>query len=207
MKNPLVPVWNIPVLAAAILSLAGRPAGAEEKGSSLYLTTEAGANWIQNTTGWQGAGQGTVEFDPGVRLHIAFGYNLNRYAALEISTGIAGNEVKDSSYSLAQVPLLFGGVLRYPNESRLEPYVGAGVGFVSSIFGFDDGCCYSYDTDMALAWQGQAGLRFRLNDNFWLGLGYQYLGTADTDYSLFGVRAGLDTVHNHSALLHFQMRF
>lgn len=206
MKSPLLPALLLPTLAAALL---GGPGAirAEERGSGPYVTAEAGPNWVQNTAGRQGGAGGTVDFDAGTRFHAAFGYNLNPYAGLEISTGIAGNRVKDTDYSLVEVPILFGGVLRYPNARLVEPYVGAGVGFVSSVFGFDDDCCYSYDTDMALAWQGQAGLRFRLGDTCWLGVGYQYLGVADTDYSLFGVRTELDTVQQHSALLHFQLRF
>lgn len=207
MKHPALTPFPLPVLAAAALALAACPARAEESGAGPYLNIEVGPSWMQNTTGRQGGGEGTVKFDTGARVHFTFGYNLNRYAGLEISTGIAANGVKDTDYSLTEVPILFGGVLRYPNSSRFEPYAGAGVGFVSSIFGFEDDCCYSYDTDMALAWQGQAGLRYRLGKTCWLGLGYQYLGVADTDYSVFGIRTELDTLHSHSALLQFQMRF
>jgi opacity protein-like surface antigen len=207
MKTPRSLASIVMLLTAAAPALPVFRAAAEERGAGPYLTVEAGPNWMMNTTGTQGGGHGTVEFDPGIRLGVGLGYNLNRYASLEISTGITGNSVKDTDYSLAEVPLLVGGVLRYPNQSRFEPYVGAGVGFVSSVFGFDTDCCNSYDTDMALAWQGQAGLRYRLGSTCWLGLGYQYLGVADTEYSIFGVRTELDTLHSHSALIHFQMRF
>lgn len=207
MKSHRSPASLLTLLLAAVPALQGFHAAAEERPAGPYMSLEAGPNWMMNTHGRSGAGEGTVEFDTGARFHAAFGYNLNRYLGLEIGTGIFANSVKDTDYSLVGVPVLFGGTFRYANSSRFEPYVGGGVGFASSIFGFDDDCCYSYDTDVVLAWQGQAGLRFRFNDTMALGLGYQYTGMAGSDYTLFGVRTELDAVHSHSAVLHFNARF
>jgi opacity protein-like surface antigen len=197
----------VTLLAAAGPVLQGFPAAAEERAAGPYLSLEAGPNWMMTTHGRSGRDEGTVEFDTGARFHTALGYNLNRYAGLEFSTGAFANTVRGTDYSLTGVPVLLGGTFRYPNPSRLEPYVGGGVGFAFSILGFDDGCCYSYDTDVVLAWQGQAGLRYRFNDAMALGLGYQYTGMAGSDYTLFGVQTRLDTVHSHSAVLHFTVRF
>lgn len=197
----------LPVLTAGLLLLSGFPAAAEEKDSRLYLNVDAGPNWMQNTQGRDESGQGTVRFDTGARFGVSVGYHVNRYATVEVGTAVLGNEVQDSVYTLVEVPVLFGGLLRYPNSTRLEPYVGGGFGFASSVFGYDDGSSYAYDADVVMAWQGQAGVRCRLTSFLWLGLAYQYTGVSGSDYRLFGDAIELDAVHSHSALLNLHMRF
>ncbi|MFM1770316.1 MAG: hypothetical protein RJA22_2845 [Verrucomicrobiota bacterium] len=205
MKTPSslsVALHSLALAAALLLPLLG--AHAEERGPGPYVTLDFGPNWAQDTGATFGGAEGTVDFDTGLRFSAGVGYNINRYVGVEFEAGFLYNAVKDTDYELMQVPVLFKGVFRYPNRTPLEPYVEAGVGFVSSTFGYQEYDWYysndSYDSDLALAWQAGAGLRFRIGSNFSLGAGYKYFGTASTDYYVFGLPAGFDTLHNHSVL-------
>lgn len=193
--------------ACALLAfgLAGS-APAADRDMGLYLSFDAGPNWAQSVGATSGGFSGTADLDVGGRFGMAVGYNFHRNFGVEFETGWAWNDFKDSAYSLTQVPFLVNGVFRYPNRTGFEPYVGAGVGGVIGTFGVDD-CCGDYDSDFVFGWQGTAGVRYRLNDNMSLGLGYKYLGTASTDFNVYGIRTELDTLHNHSVGVVFNMKF
>jgi len=181
-------------------------ARAEEKEMGPYFTFDGGANWVQSVSATSGGFSGTADLDVGGRFGMAVGYNFHPNVGAEFETGWLWNNFRDSDFSLTQVPFLVNGVFRLPNRTGFEPYVGAGVGGMLGYFGIND-CCGDFDNDFVFAWQGKAGVTYRFHPNMAVGLGYKYLGTAETDYNVFGIHTHLNTLHNHSVSVVFNMKF
>lgn len=196
--------------AAGIFGLASVSA-AEPQDSSMYFKFDAGANFVQDT---DGSRKGpvlptallfTAEFDPGFRAGLGAGYNFNRYLGLEFESGFLYNEFKDTDSWLGQVPLLANVVLRYQNTSRLVPFIGGGAGAVVGILDLDE--LDDSDSQVLFAWQGLAGLNYKISDTTSVGLAYKYLGTESSNYDVAGFRWHFSEVHNHSVNLVFSWQF
>lgn len=195
--------------AAGILGLASASA-AEPRDSSMYFKFDAGANFVQDTDGSRKApATPTVlfesEFDPGFRVGLGAGYNLNRYLGLELESGFLYNEIKDTDSWLGQVPFLANVVVRYQNASRFVPYIGGGAGAVIGILDLEE--LDDSDSQALFAWQGLAGLNYKISDTTSVGLAYKYLGTESSNYDVAGFRWHFSEVHNHSVNLVFNWQF
>ncbi len=135
-----------------------------------------------------------VDFDPGIRGSILFGYNVVPPLALEFETGaiwnsISGNgpQIIGGSFAnhadLYQVPFLGNVVFKAPLRCGLTPYIGAGAGGVVSTLTLthdsDHFFAHTSDSDFTFAYQGKAGLTYALGWNMEVGVGYEFLGTLD----------------------------
>jgi opacity protein-like surface antigen len=99
------------------------------------------------------------------------------------------------------------------------PYVGGGFGGAATIFdadGFTDGnvSLFGSDSDFVFSYQGFAGLRFNLNQQMFVGLGYKYLFTDDSSYRYESGSGGGPDLHlkfrgvnTHMVTFSFTMRF
>ena len=169
-----------------------------------YLKFDAGVNFAQDISinGFD------IEMDPGFRVGIAPGVILNDLLAVELETGFIYNEPKASDEWLGHVPLLVNFILQHDFDFGLTPFGGVGLGGTLSIIEAEDGFGGSEtDTTFAFAWQAQAGLRYRLNDQASIGAVYKYLGVNDPEFNLFGIDFEVENVHNHYIGVQFNFNF
>lgn len=156
----------------------------------VYLGFDLGVALPQDITLRDSVGDSEkVSFDPGVRMDLMLGYQINAHWAAELEFGFIANQVKQS-YALGtdymdvtyfQFPLLVNGIYTLPlNRSKsCSVYLGAGVGGVFSQYMNE----YNETTpsDSAFAYQGLAGFRWAVNEKWEIGLGYKFLGTTSHD--------------------------
>jgi OOP family OmpA-OmpF porin len=162
---------------------------------------------------------GKVGFDPGVRFDFSGGINFSPYISAELETGIIGNRLDTfngislSSMGqhgyLTQVPLLANLIFRAPLRYGITPYIGGGVGGVASTLYLRQPGDRDSDTDINFAYQGMAGVKFALNRNMEVGVGYKFLGTPPhtwfrDDPNLY-TRSG--QMFSHSILATFTFNF
>jgi len=160
-----------------------------------------------------------VKFDPGFRGAIALGKEFSRYVALEVEGGFHYNSIRSIGGSssdngeLYQVPVLGNLVLQFPNQTRLVPVIGGGVGGVFNILDADDitlGASRFSDTEetWSFAYQGYAGLMYSFRPDMGLGLGYHYLRNDGPSWELGdGDDVKFNRLVNHSFVLTFNFRF
>ncbi len=183
-----------------------------------YITGQIGGVVAEDLS-IRNAGGAKNAMDPGFRTSISIGADLSDYMAAEFETGVLGNSLDTSSSQpisaiatdayLAQVPLLGNVIFKLPLKNGITPYIGGGVGGVASTLYLHSPGSWDRDTDFAFAYQAMGGLKFALNRNMEIGLGYKFMGTSyhtwfGNDPSLF-VRSG--QVFTHSILATFTLTF
>ena len=200
------------------------------EGAGPYFRGDVGPSFYQEgqLTKFGGSVRNDVEFETGFAFEAAIGYAFNKYLSTDfefgfISAGIdsvPGFFVNDYTV-LYNAPFLANITLSYPiPRTIVTPYIGAGAGGSVSVFdtdGFGNStdAVFGDDSDVVFAWQVFAGLRFELNKQASLGIGYKYFSTEDSSFSyppLFpdtgpDFRVGFEGVKTHSVLFTFQMRF
>jgi opacity protein-like surface antigen len=102
---------------------------------------------------------------------------------------------------------LVNGVFRYPINTKWEVYGGGGVGGSYSILSVQDFGVDESDGDFVFAWQGLAGVRYKIKENMSVGLGYKYFGTAKGNYDIGGGSVSIDKVQNHTIGVVFNLKF
>ena len=174
-----------------------------------YFNFDAGVNLPQETEvtltiPGLGSAQGDLEFDPGFRFGLEGGYRFTEMVGLGLETGFIYNELKSADTRLMHVPILANLVFRFENSATVVPFVGIGAGgTVSMIEGGGDS-----DSDVVPAWQGLAGLQFKLSDALSAGITYKYLGINGPEFEDDGGGVvEFDTIHNHSILASLNWSF
>ena len=179
-----------------------------------YFNFDAGLNLAQDVdVEVPGFGEATGGLDPGFRVSTVGGYILNDLLSLEVETGFVYNELEDFDGWLGHVPILGSLVFRYECECGLTPFIGVGGGGAVSIFqetvqffpGL--GSETETDTDFVIAWQAQAGLRYRVNEALAVGFLYKYFGTDGPEIDSFGFTRDIEINHNHYLGLQLNYRF
>ena len=167
-----------------------------------------------------------VDYDAGLAADAAFGWDFNRYVALDFETGYIGAKINnvpgyisDNSH-LYNVPLLVNVTLSLPiPRTNIIPYVGAGVGGADVVFDTDqfgpapNNFVTGSENDVVFAGQIFAGVRFKLTGNMSLDLGYKYFATGNPTFSYpneftpgnFDV--GFRGARTHSVLLSLRFDF
>jgi opacity protein-like surface antigen len=222
-------------LVALATCLFARPACAQglrfsTEGAGGYFRTDIGPSFLQDgrLTKFGGSTSKDVEYEVGFTFNAAVGYAFNKYLSTDFEFGfhsasidsVPGFFVYDHTH-LDNAPFLANVIFSYPiPRSIVTPYIGAGVGGTLSIFdtdGFGNStdAVFGDDTDFVFAWQAFAGLRFDLNKQMSLGLGYKYFWTEDTSFSYpplypgtgSDFHVGFDGIRSHSVLFMFQAKF
>jgi opacity protein-like surface antigen len=111
------------------------------------------------------------EADLGFHLGATCGYRFDRWWALELETGVIHNDIpaeegEEGFGGLTQVPLVLHAVVHFANDSKLEPFLGAGAGLTLASTEEDSG------GDGTLAFKG--GVRYLLSERVALGLDYTF---------------------------------
>ena len=171
-----------------------------------YLNVGAGVNIINDVD--EDSGSATAAFDPGFRIGVAGGYQFTPMISAELESGYLFNEFEDAADStVSQIPFLANVTFRFENSSAFVPFIGVGVGGVASILTIDDIISEDDDSDVVFAWQAQAGVHYRINDNMSAGITYKYLGVDGPEFELGGGRVGFEVMHNHSFMASFHWSF
>ena len=158
--------------------------------------------------------KGTVEMesDPGLALAGAAGYDFGNNLRLEAEVGYQKNDLDKvglrggtrgtaSSGDTSSVSGLLNGYYDFVNQSRLTPFVSAGVGVMKVSLsdlnlpgtGFDEGL-----DGTAVAWQAGGGVSYAVNYGVAVDLKYRYMNAVDLevdgaelDYSGHNVYGGI----------------
>lgn len=69
-------------------------------------------------------------------------------------------------------------IYNIPTHSRINPYIGAGIGLARVEAKFSD----DTESDSVFAYQGIVGLRFNLDQDLDVVIDYRYFATADPDF-------------------------
>ena len=152
-----------------------------------------------------------TEFDTGVALGAALGYDFSRFRVEgEISyqknnvskIGAQGASFDATGDSVA-LSFLINGYYDFINSSAFTPYISAGLGFAQVEFNDLDisssGFSGSSDEDTVLAYQVGIGVGYAVTEKVTIDLKYRYFGAEDSEYGtttaefasnnfLFGVR-------------------
>lgn len=164
-----------------------------------------------------------VEYDPGLRISAAGGYQFCRYFSAEVELGILYNSIRSITGSpstdagVANLPLLANAVFHIPLGSNFVPYCGFGFGGSTSVLTIDhatiSGSALDGD-DSYFVWAGQAfaGFRYEFNDKMGVGFGYKFLATGQPSWDVFSFTAGsgqlrFDNARTHSFLAEFNLKF
>jgi opacity protein-like surface antigen len=187
---------------------------ASGQGDRFYFKGDIGGQWTSDVSLKEFFGTPVsgykVAFDPGVRAGLALGLRITDWLATEFETGVYDNKIDsitgasslDATFD--NVPLLFNVRLQVPRMDRVTPYIGGGVGASISILDIDhmdlnNIHVHGNDADVVFAYQGFAGVRFRLMDRVGLSVEYHYLGTDSARWS--GIHFGGNETHSISAAL------
>jgi opacity protein-like surface antigen len=212
---------------------------ARAAGPGPYIKAEVGPTFMEDTTlrEFVGVSSGNkVEFNPGFRFAAGGGYSFNDFLAIGGETGfsfnsfdrISGNFFNEDDAGVGQVPLMGNIVLKLPTKIGLMPYVGAGAGVSFTFFAADDlvfdptpGGISGDETfvdgeesDTVFSWQLFGGLKFAINEQMSVGVGYKYINTEgprwDAEEDFFtGVNTdiSMDRLESHSITFIFNMKF
>jgi opacity protein-like surface antigen len=171
-------------------------------------------------------GSGELKLNPGFQMDMALDYKLTPWLAVGGELGFLYNGVDSVggfTYQdtwLFQLPMMANVTLRYPNQTPLVPYVGAGIGGVASVltFGGESGYYYYYwepdGSGSAFTWAAQfyAGLNYRINDKAEIGVNYRFLYTGSQDWNVewwdnYHFTAAVDSIQVHTFCLVFNVHF
>lgn len=203
MKNSRLAVWcsagslSLFLAAAAHGQQFGQPFGQQTGPQTRwYFKADAGGVVTEDVKIKEFLGAtdiGKYEFDTGVRFDMGVGYHFTPWFSAEAETGVLYNSIRhQGDSSLSSVPMMVNAVFNIPTGTRLVPFVGVGGGGVVSVLNADfltppdhnnvfiDGT----DSDVVLAWQAFAGLRYNINDHFDISLAYRYLGTEEPSWDV-----------------------
>ncbi len=193
-----------------------------------YVKVDAGGNLTQDTDLEEFFGEDTsgsnIEFEPGIRFGVAGGYQVTDWFAPEIETGIMANWIdsiegaNDVDASFSSIPLMANIRFQLPRSYSVSPYigVGAGVSFAvldSDFIDFGSTSMHGSDSDAVFAYQGFAGIRFRLNQQMGLSLEYRYFHSDEPEWDAeFTSGTGTDKmrfgkIETHSLSIAFDFNF
>ncbi len=208
----------ITAIGAALL-VGAAPGQAQNYPGSFYFNGSLGGSLQQDMTVRNAPAGSKVGFDPGVRFDFSGGVHFSPYISGELETGIIANRldtfngVSLSSMGqrgdLTQFPLLANVIFRVPLRYGITPYIGAGAGGVVSTLYLRQPGDRGTDSDINFGYQGMAGVKFALNRNMEVGVGYKFLGSAA--HTWFRDDANLYTrsgqMYSHSILATFTFSF
>ena len=214
--------------AWTLLWLPLRPAYSQEAGR-LYADGDIGGTILSDTDLEEYFGQDTsgsdVEFDPGIRFGIRGGCGITDWFAAEIETGLMVNSIdsitgaSEADAVMSNVPLLINARFQLSKFDLLTPYFGVGLGFSITSLDADDiviggGRLEGSMSTVVFAYQGFAGLRYKINEQMGLSLEYRYFATTDPEWEadvVFGPAASDEVrfgrIESHVVSIAFQFRF
>jgi opacity protein-like surface antigen len=177
--------------------------GADVVGSAGGSLTMSAGIRFNLPIGYQPVDWFAVEFAPGIIWNKMSSYNLELNGSLD-GTAVSTTLPLNVEGGYFQVPLVVNFIFKIPTNSPWVPYIGGGIGAsytymnwtrlsyagVSADLSNVDGSCWS------LAYQGIAGLDYKITDEVSLGLKYIFLGTGNQNFG--GSFQDVDTKGSYS---------
>ena len=156
------------------------------------LTMSAGIRF-NLPIGYQPVDWFAIEFAPGIIWNKMSSWNLEVNGSATNSSGSISGQLNapiDVEGGYFQVPLVVNFIFKIPTDSPWVPYIGGGIGAsytymnwtrlsyggISQDISNVDGSCWS------LAYQGIAGLDYKITDEVSLGLKYIFTGTGNQNF-------------------------
>ena len=152
-----------------------------------------------------------IEFDTGLALGAALGYDFNRFR-VEGEISYQTNDVDkigaqgvffDATGDATALAFLINGYYDFVNSSAFTPYISAGLGYAQVAFNdlniSGSGFPGSSDDDSVFAYQIGIGIGYAVTEKVTIDVKYRYFGTENSEYDtteaefasnnfLFGVR-------------------
>lgn len=202
---------------------------AQAQWDRFYIKADAGGNYTRDTDLKEFFGEplapGTkIKFNPGGRFAIAGGYRFTDWFAGEVETGVMPNSIDSITGAssvdavFSNVPLLVNARIQLPTWYSVAPYIGGGAGASFPVIDSDHidiggTSMHGSDADAVFAYQGFAGLRFKLNDRMGLSLEYHYFHADGAEWkaeSAFGTatdRMRFGSTETHAVSIAFDFHF
>jgi len=146
-----------------------------------------------------------LKFNPGLRIDAGAGYHFTERFSGELSVGYVFNSVDEGTGAAAglgrngdlfQVPVMVNLLYKVQSEIPIEPFLGAGVGGVLSVFSST-----STTEEFAFGYQGFLGAKYKLSEQTELTVVYKILGT--TDLAFKGFETGGTLTHTFAIGLRY----
>jgi OOP family OmpA-OmpF porin len=148
-------------------------------------------NNVESKMGWAGHAYAGYNFG-GPRLELELAYRNNK---------VKNNQLPTGDQRIQSGALMANFIYEFFSDATVSPYIGAGAG-AAYVWGkgiVDDG-------DVAFAYQGIAGVNFKITPNVVLSADYRYFRTADPQIKEKGISADFDYV-NHTGMVGLAYRF
>lgn len=166
------------LLIAASVTLQVQSAEAQDSG--FYLRAFGGASLLTDTD-VTGAVTGSASFGTGPIVGAAFGYDypdspVRSEVEFAYRSGEADAFGAGATGDFASTTFMLNGYYDFATTSRLRPYLGAGVGYVTEI-DFDisgGGAPGEYSDRGGVAWQAMAGVAYAVSDRVSLSTELRY---------------------------------
>jgi opacity protein-like surface antigen len=174
-----------------------RPGAAQDYWNRFYVKGDLGGNWTESTELKEFFGPVTpgskVKFDPGVRFGVAAGFRVTDWFSAEAETGVMANNIRSITDAdrvravFSNVPFMLNVRFQCPKDYCIQPYIGGGIGVSASVLDADrielngtrmDGAA----SDAVFAYQGFAGIRYRINERMGVSLEYHYFGATEPEF-------------------------
>jgi len=217
--------------AGALLVAVSLQAGDSDK--KWYARADMGGTLMDNADVDQFvvSGAGEMEFTAGFDFGVAVGYHVTPWLGVEFQTGYTLNGVdslnmwgfsQSMDASVMQLPFMVNVVYECNHCGKFVPFIGAGVGGMSSFFSVDDtvwveNAYVGMDgtgADIEFAYQFFGGLRYEINDRMGVGVLYRYSASQGPswdvedwywDYTIGEIK--LDDLRTHTFSLVFNAKF
>lgn len=156
-------------IAAGLVSLAD-----SDLGGGVELSTDSGAG---------ASGALGYRFGQGLRAEFEVGLRRNEFddvsaAASVFGTTLAAGQAIDGD--LTVISWMVNGFYEFPNRTPWMPYLGLGAGGAS--VAVESSALATDDSDQVLAYQGMAGVSYRISENVWARAGYRFFATGDATF-------------------------
>lgn len=200
--------------AAAALALPD-PAIAESVGP--YFGINTGFHFLQDAD-LSGSGiANTVEFDPGWLVGGAVGYGFGNGIRTELEVAfaragvgsISGSGASGSGGAASALSGMGNVFYDFDTGTPITPYVGGGLGVARVAYGGVSRVANSRiaDQDNVFAYQGVAGVGYRVNENLGLFADYRYFATTDPALTTDSGREVDGEYTDHRFVLGFRWSF
>ena len=204
VRNTLL---GVGLLAGSLNAFADEGSSSDSK---IFLNVNLGANILADSD--FGGGSDNAQWNTGTRVDISFGYFVAPNLSVGAETGWTWNELDNAgstSVDLYQIPILATVVYHIPlQDEHWKPYVGAGVGGVSSMLVIDTPGNDDTGNAFAFAYQLKVGIAYAINQDWLVDFGYKFMGVAEHDWDTdeFGDIQG-GALYNHSLQASFTFNF